>query len=80
MNSFLSSQEKSKEQNVLHQDKLASLGLGKVYTSQFPTTRLCGSANFPKLGPKVRSYLLMLLRMHRLVVETVDGSVVYRVL
>ncbi|KAF5208270.1 hypothetical protein FRX31_002144 [Thalictrum thalictroides] len=32
------------------------------------------------LGPKVRSYLLMLLRLHRLVVETVDGSIVYRVL
>lgn len=32
------------------------------------------------LGPKVRSYLLMLVRMQRLVVETVDGSIVYRVL
>ncbi|KAL5720634.1 hypothetical protein ACHQM5_013283 [Ranunculus cassubicifolius] len=32
------------------------------------------------LGPKVRSYLMMLVRMQCLVVETVDGSVVYRVL
>ncbi|XP_010263133.1 PREDICTED: uncharacterized protein LOC104601485 isoform X2 [Nelumbo nucifera] len=32
------------------------------------------------LGPKGRSYLLLLLRMNRLVVETVDGSIAYRVL
>ncbi|KAI3924455.1 hypothetical protein MKW98_032656 [Papaver atlanticum] len=32
------------------------------------------------LGPKVRSYMLLLLRMNRLVVETVGGSIVYRVL
>ncbi|PIA59790.1 hypothetical protein AQUCO_00400586v1 [Aquilegia coerulea] len=32
------------------------------------------------LGPKVRSYLLILLRLHHLVVETVDGAIVYRVL
>ncbi|KAF8403423.1 hypothetical protein HHK36_011527 [Tetracentron sinense] len=32
------------------------------------------------LGPKGRSYLLLLLRMNRLVVETVDGSICYRIL
>ncbi|XP_058105754.1 uncharacterized protein LOC131249165 [Magnolia sinica] len=32
-----------------------------------------------ELGPKGRSYLLMLLRMNRLVVETVEGSISYRV-
>lgn len=32
------------------------------------------------LGPKGRSYVLMLLRMNKLVVENVDGSVSYRVL
>lgn len=32
------------------------------------------------LGPKARSYLLLLVRLNRLVVETIDGSVSYRVL
>lgn len=32
------------------------------------------------LGPKGRSYLLLLVRMNRLVVETIDGSISYRVL
>ncbi|CAK9137894.1 unnamed protein product [Ilex paraguariensis] len=32
------------------------------------------------LGPKGRSYLLLLLRMNRLVVETIDGVISYRVL
>ncbi|XAR64831.1 hypothetical protein NMG60_11008691 [Bertholletia excelsa] len=32
------------------------------------------------LGPKGRSYLLLLLRMNHLVVETIDGSISYRVL
>ncbi|KAI5318761.1 hypothetical protein L3X38_038469 [Prunus dulcis] len=32
------------------------------------------------LGPKARSYLLLLVRMNRLVVETVDGLISYRVL
>uniref|UniRef100_A0A5B7BE06 Uncharacterized protein n=1 Tax=Davidia involucrata TaxID=16924 RepID=A0A5B7BE06_DAVIN len=32
------------------------------------------------LGLKGRSYLLMLVRMNRLVVETIDGSISYRVL
>lgn len=33
-----------------------------------------------ELGPKARSYLLLLVRMNLLVVETVDGSISYRVL
>ncbi|KAJ8649640.1 hypothetical protein MRB53_002663 [Persea americana] len=33
-----------------------------------------------ELGSKARSYLLMLLRMSRLLVETIDGSIVYRVI
>ncbi|KAI3417745.1 uncharacterized protein J3R85_014194 [Psidium guajava] len=32
------------------------------------------------LGPKARSYLLLLTRMNHLVVETVDGLISYRVL
>ncbi|RYR51984.1 hypothetical protein Ahy_A06g026921 [Arachis hypogaea] len=32
------------------------------------------------LGPKARSYLLVLVRMNRLVVETIDGILSYRVL
>ncbi|XP_062167793.1 uncharacterized protein LOC133873992 [Alnus glutinosa] len=32
------------------------------------------------LGPKARSYLLLLVRMNRLVVETIDGLLSYRVL
>ncbi|XP_059643139.1 uncharacterized protein LOC132284996 [Cornus florida] len=32
------------------------------------------------LGPKARSYLLLLVRLNRLVVETIDGSISYRVL
>ncbi|KAL6133773.1 hypothetical protein ACLB2K_066007 [Fragaria x ananassa] len=32
------------------------------------------------LGPKARSYLLLLVRMNQLVVETVDGVISYRVL
>ncbi|XP_015867914.1 uncharacterized protein LOC107405389 [Ziziphus jujuba] len=32
------------------------------------------------LGPKGRSYLLLLVRMNRLVVETIDGLISYRVL
>ncbi|KAE8125270.1 hypothetical protein FH972_020101 [Carpinus fangiana] len=32
------------------------------------------------LGPKARSYLLLLVRMNRLVVETIDGLLAYRVL
>ncbi|KAG2686818.1 hypothetical protein I3760_09G024800 [Carya illinoinensis] len=32
------------------------------------------------LGPKARSYLLLLVRMNRLVVETIDGLISYRVL
>ncbi|KAM7261625.1 hypothetical protein ACFE04_020702 [Oxalis oulophora] len=32
------------------------------------------------LGPKGKAYLLMLVRMNRLVVETLDGSISYRVL
>lgn len=32
------------------------------------------------IGPKARSYLLLLVRMKRLVVETVDGLISYRVL
>ncbi|KAK9090159.1 hypothetical protein Sjap_023336 [Stephania japonica] len=32
------------------------------------------------LGPKVRSYLLLLLRMNLLIVETINGSIAYRVL
>lgn len=35
---------------------------------------------FDVAGPKGRSYVLMLLRMNKLVVENVDGSVSYRVL
>ncbi|CAJ1880865.1 unnamed protein product [Sphenostylis stenocarpa] len=33
-----------------------------------------------ELGPKTRSYLLLLVRMNRLVVETIDGILSYRVL
>ncbi|XP_020211834.1 uncharacterized protein LOC109796576 [Cajanus cajan] len=33
-----------------------------------------------ELGPKTRSYLLLLVRMNRLVVETIDGLLSYRVL
>ncbi|KAJ1392742.1 hypothetical protein SESBI_35569 [Sesbania bispinosa] len=33
-----------------------------------------------ELGPKARSYLLLLVRMNRLVVETIDGLLSYRVL
>lgn len=32
------------------------------------------------LGPKGRSYLLLLVRMNRLIVETNNGSIFYRVL
>ncbi|KAK7244720.1 hypothetical protein RIF29_39546 [Crotalaria pallida] len=32
------------------------------------------------LGPKARSYLLLLVRMNRLVVETIDGLISYRIL
>ncbi|KAF5747749.1 hypothetical protein HS088_TW05G00476 [Tripterygium wilfordii] len=32
------------------------------------------------LGPKARAYLLLLVRMNHLVVETIDGSISYRVL
>ncbi|GKU91081.1 hypothetical protein SLEP1_g5002 [Rubroshorea leprosula] len=32
------------------------------------------------LGPKSRVYLLLLTRMNRLVVETIDGLISYRVL
>ncbi|XP_028784851.1 uncharacterized protein LOC114740789 isoform X2 [Neltuma alba] len=32
------------------------------------------------LGPKARSYLLLLVRMNRLIVETIDGVLSYRVL
>ncbi|KAK9104179.1 hypothetical protein Scep_021023 [Stephania cephalantha] len=32
------------------------------------------------LGPKVRSYLLLLLRMNLLIVETINGSIAYRVI
>ncbi|KVI00059.1 hypothetical protein Ccrd_021709 [Cynara cardunculus var. scolymus] len=33
-----------------------------------------------ELGPKTRSYLLLLVKMNRLVVETIDGLISYRVL
>ncbi|XP_058204341.1 uncharacterized protein LOC131318523 isoform X2 [Rhododendron vialii] len=58
MNSSLSQRQIAKGRNFIHQDELASLGL----------------------GPKVRSYLLMLVRLNCLVVETIDGLVSYRVL
>nr|XP_043612227.1 uncharacterized protein LOC122583920 [Erigeron canadensis] len=32
------------------------------------------------LGPKIRSYLVLLMKMNRLVVETIDGLISYRVL
>ncbi|XVF07459.1 hypothetical protein REPUB_Repub06bG0140700 [Reevesia pubescens] len=32
------------------------------------------------LGPKGRAYLLLLVRMNHLVVETIDGLISYRVL
>lgn len=35
---------------------------------------------FDVAGPKGRSYVLMLLRMNKLVIENVDGSASYRVL
>ncbi|BAT86381.1 hypothetical protein VIGAN_04402200 [Vigna angularis var. angularis] len=37
-------------------------------------------SKFLPIGPKTRSYLLLLVRMNRLVVETIDGILSYRVL
>ncbi|KAI8562798.1 hypothetical protein RHMOL_Rhmol03G0063200 [Rhododendron molle] len=58
MNSSLSQKQTTNGRNFIHQDEIASLGL----------------------GPKVRTYLLMLVRLNCLVVETIDGLVSYRVL
>ncbi|KAM0978060.1 hypothetical protein ACFX2I_013992 [Malus domestica] len=58
--------QKARGTNFFHQDEISSLGLGKFFLSL--------------LRPKARSYLLLLVRMNRLVVETVNGLISYRVL
>ncbi|KAJ4979309.1 hypothetical protein NE237_010089 [Protea cynaroides] len=54
--------------------------LGKQENSQERNLLYQDKLTSMGLGPKGRSYLLLLLRMNRLVIETIAGSIVYRVL
>ncbi|KAH1258916.1 hypothetical protein GmHk_03G008522 [Glycine max] len=61
------------------------VAVGKINSSLSKKTNGCSyfhQDEIPsfELGPKTRSYLLLLVRMNRLVVETIDGLLSYRVL
>lgn len=80
INLGLSKQDASKNSDSFSEADFEEFGLGMcliLHGSSFPSS--CGCNTFIA-GRKGKSYILALIRMHRLAVNTMDGSVIYRII
>ncbi|KAM0065501.1 putative spindle and kinetochore-associated protein [Helianthus debilis subsp. tardiflorus] len=72
--------QKTKNHNFFTQDEVSSLDLGQHNTYFLVQTKLVKIMMVLNVGSKTRSYLLLLVKMNLLVVETIDGLISYKVL